>query len=365
MNLADGASVPVVNESPIGDAAGQYSPPCDDATGLPIIRNVTKQSFPGMNATDASEAELLDYKAPEVSATPAENFVDLFIPSSIGTAKEEDLMNGVISHHSSLMSKGNDIAALRPEANDPPRPPTSQEMHETTFKPREGSRRDKNNMLQPEEVISSSTTEYTVTAMEAGVELPANNLASNSAPSFEPVDRTQKAAMSNSKFQSTSILNPPVTPPATFTAENVHDLTGQEQPHEPQMHVRDNEEVVEGWDIKSVPVETAQTAVGNEGKVVGPEPEIDTVKEVAQFDAKQDSILATKNKELEDMAMEQGIELPPKSEDTKVLDKIQSEDAIAKAIAVIEQETGKPIQDITTNLSDAETGTSVAPLTAA
>lgn len=300
MNDFNGTAVPVSYHSPVGDATSQYAPPCgDSATPAAAIKNVTKSP-----ALEAEEREFL------TNYRPPENFVEAhdsnYLPPDDNTAREEDLMNGVLSHFSSLMPKGNDVAVIRPDALDTALPPTSKEIIETTFKPAEGNRWAKRvtvkEALQPTPPefdappVDKTIPIYDDGQMDEGVRT-SNYKSSGAATSYEPFDHTQMGAMINSD-NTLSMLNPPVTAPQLVSEENHHDLTGLEPRHEPQLEARPDSVVIEGHDLPTVSLDKAQVAPAAASAIVAPEPEIDTATEIEKFEAKQAVAAATAQEQL-------------------------------------------------------------------
>jgi hypothetical protein len=356
MDTAAGAAVPVGFVSPIGDAAYQYEPPCDNVTGHAVIKNVTMKSYPNMNATFIPDVKTTDYKAPEVIATKAEAF-NLYLPTNDGTAQEEDLMNFVVSHYSSLMSKENDVAVKKPYADDPPAPPSPAMIKELTFKPREGGVRNLPKYLEPEPHGFHEIKDYSVAQMEEN-ETPRSStkLASDCAESFEPSTRVQQNAMANSQFITDNILNPPLTPSVIVTQENVHDQTGRDINNEPQLQPRPDEPVVEGWDVKTVKLEKVQESIGDRIAAVAPPPPVDLGIAREQFDKKQDAIVAEKNKQIEKEAMEQGAVLPTNNANSPEVMVKAHEEMMDDVVAEAEKITGEPVEELTKDTVNEATG---------
>lgn len=351
MNAADGLASPVVIHSPLGEASGQVAPPCPEPEPSAVVKNVTKLNFPGMNATFPQESPQSDYKAPSIASSAAEDMVDIYNPNNDGTARESDLMNGVVSHYSSLMAKENDVAAVRPDLYDPPAPESPQMVREMTFKPREPSRRKSfpSNVLSPSE--KHVILPYSSRQMESNLPMFGDFLASNAPPSQESEDGTQKHAMTATQFRSTSIFNAPFIAPAAITAENILDVTGSESSaSDPQLDPRKDEAVVEGWAIPSTSLEKAQRV---DVTVVAPEASVtsDTVRAVAEAEAEGEARHKRERSQLEALAKKQGIELPA------VENGLEAEKpAVDSAIDAIAGELTAPLYD------DA-TGQIVIPLT--
>eukprot|EP00299_Pterocystis_sp_00344_P005745 c17484_g1_i1.p1 GENE.c17484_g1_i1~~c17484_g1_i1.p1 ORF type:complete len:752 (+),score=216.87 c17484_g1_i1:29-2284(+) len=303
MNLFDGAYVKPEILSPLGDAKHQH----DDSGCVDVVtnglRNVTKPSSPAANATyppvPGSDALA---SVPEI---PLDSATEEFIPMHLGTAMEEDLMNAVRSHYSSLMPKGNNLRTDRPEANDPPAPPTEEMLNEMKFHPKDPNYRKLSRTMQPHMLIPEIEP-YTSSQMETGV--PQNSHVATDVMASSPV---QYKAMANAQFQSSSIYSPPIASPSRVTREHSNDLTGTDRNKEGVLEPREDEPIVEGWEVKDVHLDVAQVKIGVSDGVPGPEPEVSTTDLQAQATEEKREELVAEMHKLEALAKEQGVELPP------------------------------------------------------
>jgi len=263
-------------------------------------------------------------------------------------------MNSVESHHSSLMSKENDVAIFFPEAFDPPAPPTKAMAQELTFRPRNGNQPLKAPYPGPAEALLPEPAEpYTPSQMETGIFEGTTNVDAACAESHEPVSRVQQNAMDNSQYRSASILNPPVTPAAVVTQENQHDQSGNDGRPENQLPSRPSTEIVEGWDVASVPLEDSQKYLGTDPLIVRQGPgEEDLAEERKAFDEKEQKIINQVNKKLEQLASDQGIAPPANPANTPAVYEEAHQDYVDQVIHTAETVTGEPY-DITVAPADA------------
>jgi hypothetical protein len=289
--------------SPLGDAKHQQDDGGCEETVSTGVRNVTKLSSPPSNATYPSVPKN-EQMATVPELPPVNSATEQFHPTYLGTAKEEDLMNGVRSHYSSLMPKGGDLRTDRPEEFDPPAPLPEDLRKEMEFKPRDPHAKQLARSLPPN-VLEPEVEVYSSSQMEIGV--PLNSHVAEDSTVYSPL---QKKAMANAQYQSPSIYSPPLANPTRTTKEHSTDKTGNDRAGERLLDARDDEQIIEGWEVKDVHMDTAQMKIGVSDGVPGPEPAVSTVdlREQAAQEIRKE--VQAETRKLEQLAQDQGTEVP-------------------------------------------------------